>query len=274
LEGGVGADELDGGVGLDTMVGGSGNDYYHLDGDYLDFELVGIDTIIELDGGGTDTVVADVDTYVLGDHVENLVMTGKASVNHGTGNSLANNITGSTAHDELRGLGGDDTLLGGAGNDTLYGDAGNDSLEGGAGHDRMEGGQGNDVLKALSTTSNNTYSWGRGDGQDTLTDAGGNDLLNITQSVTADQVWLRHAGNDLEISIIGGGDRFTVVNWYTGTAGRVEKLKLADGRSLTSDRVQNMVDAMAAFTPPAQGQTTLPSNYQTALSQTIAANWV
>jgi hypothetical protein len=30
---------------------------------------------------------------------------------------------------------------------------------------------------------------------------------------------------------------------------------------------------MAAFAPPAAGQTSLPPNYQTALNPVIAANW-
>jgi hypothetical protein len=33
------------------------------------------------------------------------------------------------------------------------------------------------------------------------------------------------------------------------------------------------VNAMAAFSPPAAGQTTLSPQYQAALSATIAANW-
>jgi hypothetical protein len=37
--------------------------------------------------------------------------------------------------------------------------------------------------------------------------------------------------------------------------------------------VQNLVNAMAAFSPPAVGQTTLPVTYQTVLAPMIAANW-
>jgi hypothetical protein len=33
------------------------------------------------------------------------------------------------------------------------------------------------------------------------------------------------------------------------------------------------VNAMASFSPPAQGQTTLPANYQSALGGVLAANW-
>ena len=42
---------------------------------------------------------------------------------------------------------------------------------------------------------------------------------------------------------------------------------------LTDANVQNLVQAMASFSPPAAGQTTLPSNYQTSLATVIAANW-
>lgn len=62
-------------------------------------------------------------------------------------------------------------------------------------------------------------------------------------------------------------------NWYSGSAYHVEQFKTADGKTLLDTRVENLVTAMAAFAPPAAGQTTLPSNYQTALAPVIAANW-
>ena len=37
--------------------------------------------------------------------------------------------------------------------------------------------------------------------------------------------------------------------------------------------VDLLVNAMARFAPPAAGQTTLPTTYQTALNTVIAANW-
>ena len=48
---------------------------------------------------------------------------------------------------------------------------------------------------------------------------------------------------------------------------------LADGRVLLNSAVDNLVNAMASFAPPAAGQTTLPVNYQSSLSSIIAANW-
>ncbi len=91
--------------------------------------------------------------------------------------------------------------------------------------------------------------------------------------VATDQLWFQQAGNDLEIDIIGTSDKITIANWYSGGANHVEQIKTSDGKVLLDSAVQNLVQAMAAFSPPAAGQTTLPANYQTALSSVIAANW-
>ena len=54
----------------------------------------------------------------------------------------------------------------------------------------------------------------------------------------------------------------------------MEQFKTTDGnRTLLEANVQNLVNAMASFAPPAMGQTTLPAEYQTALAPVIAANW-
>ena len=227
-------------------------------------------------------------------NVENLVLQG-AGGQGGAGNALNNVITGGVGLNIIDGLAGHDTIDGGDGNDIIYGGDGNDSLVGGIGNDSLtgdgnsglfgsstgtapgndvyRGGVGADSLVDSSTTSNDTFIWGRGEGADTLSDAGGTDQLSVLAGVTSDQVWLRHVGNNLEISVIGTSDTFTVNNWYTATANQVESIQLSDGKTLASGNVQNLVNAMASFTPPAAGQTTLPANYQTSLNPVIAANW-
>lgn len=117
LTGLAGNDTLDGSAGADSLVGGAGNDTYVVDD--------AGDVILELTGGGTDTVRARADSYTLGAELENLAYVGTGNFT-GTGNALANSITGGT---------GDDTLDGGVGNDTLVGAGGADSLIGGAGND-------------------------------------------------------------------------------------------------------------------------------------------
>jgi Ca2+-binding RTX toxin-like protein len=122
---GAGADTIDGGKGNDSMAGGAGNDTYFADSSD--------DEVTEADKGGTDTVKSSA-SFVLGDFVEKLELTGGADID-GTGNGLANTIIGNTGHNELSGLGGNDTLTGGEGNDTLDGGNDKDAMAGGGGGD-------------------------------------------------------------------------------------------------------------------------------------------
>lgn len=136
LNGGTGNDVLDGGTGNNTLAGGTGNDTYYINSIN--------DTIVESSFADTDTVISSVD-WLLGDNLENLVLTGSRSLN-GIGNSLNNTLTGNSGANVLAGRDGDDQLLGLAGKDTLNGGNGNDTLDGGAGNDELIGGVGADVL--------------------------------------------------------------------------------------------------------------------------------
>lgn len=238
LTGNAGDNVLNGGTGTDTMVGGAGNDTYVLD--------VAADVVTEAANAGTDTVQIGV-AYTLGANVENLTLTGSSAVN-GTGNTLNNVLTGNS------------------GNNTLTGAAGNDTLDGGAGADILVGGADND-----------TYKLGRGYGGDTIQEndatAGNSDVLQCLSGIAVDQLWFRKVSNNLEVSIIGTSDKATLTNWYLGSQYHVEQFKTSDGKTLLDSQVQNLVSAMAAFSPPAAGQTTLSAAYQTALNPVIAANW-
>ena len=101
------ANRLDGGAGIDTLIGGLGNDTYVVD--------VATDVITEAASAGTDTILAGA-TYTLSANVENLTLTGIATIN-GTGNTLNNVLIGNTANNVLDGSTGNDTLTGGGGND-------------------------------------------------------------------------------------------------------------------------------------------------------------
>ncbi len=87
IHGGLGNDTLDGGTGADLLVGGMGNDTFFVD----DFG----DQVVEGSWfGGIDTAYANIN-YVLAGNVENLVLTGNATI--GTGNYLNNSISGTVA---------------------------------------------------------------------------------------------------------------------------------------------------------------------------------
>lgn len=117
LRGNQAANVLDGAAGPDTMAGGDGDDVY----------VVGDagDSVTERPDQGIDQVMAAV-TFVLGENVEHLTLTGSGAIN-GTGNASANLIVGNAAANTLVGNGGNDTLDGGVGNDSLVGGAGDDT---------------------------------------------------------------------------------------------------------------------------------------------------
>ncbi|MFN5940362.1 MAG: calcium-binding protein [Polaromonas sp.] len=79
--------------------------------------------------------------------------------------------------------------------------------------------------------------------------------------------------NDLQLTLIGTNDMLTVRNWYSGSAHRVDGFDLGSGKRLLDGQVDALVSAMASFAPPAPGQTSIPTAYQTALNPVIAANW-
>ncbi|WP_280352884.1 calcium-binding protein [Pseudomonas sp. BN414] len=121
LFGAAGNDVLIGEGGADAMVGRGGDDIYGVDN--------ALDTVIEFDAGGTDSVLTTLSSYTLGANVENLMFLGSGSFN-GTGNELNNGLIGGASADVLTGGAGNDSMVGGLGNDTFVFAAGfgNDSI--------------------------------------------------------------------------------------------------------------------------------------------------
>ena len=110
ITGNAGNNVLDGGAGVDAMAGGAGNDTYVVDS--------AGDTVTENANEGTDAVQSSIG-YTLGANVENLTLTGSASIN-GTGNALNNVLTGNS---------GTNVFAGGAGDDTYYVSSGDTVVE-------------------------------------------------------------------------------------------------------------------------------------------------
>ena len=192
-----------------------------------------------------------------------------------SGNALGNHLSGNSANNRMEGLAGWDTMLGGLGDDSLFGGSGNDYLYGGKGNDLLSGDKGGDVLNGAS--GNDIYSFNRGDATDRIKDKdstlGNADVLAFGSGMTLDQLWFSRAGADLEVSIIGSSDKAIIDNWYTSSDYRIELFQSADGQSLATNQVEALVQAMAAFSPPPMGQSSLPANYQQTLQPVIAAAW-
>ncbi|MDB5471288.1 MAG: hypothetical protein JWR84_2848 [Caulobacter sp.] len=140
VRGGLGADILYGKAGADNLKGGDGNDTYNADLD---------DTLEELAGEGTDTVVIGA-SYTLLTEFENLTLTGGPIAINGTGNGLANLILGNEGANVLSGDSDNDILRGGLAADTLNGGTGVDTLEGGGGDDLYIVDDSGDVVTELA----------------------------------------------------------------------------------------------------------------------------
>ncbi len=187
LTGDAGNDRLDGGAGINQLYGGAGNDTYVVASTH--------DHVFENASEGTDTVLSAI-TYVLGDNVENLTLTGTGSIN-GTGNGLNNSLTGN------------------AGNNSLTGGAGNDRLDGGAGINQLYGGAGNDTY-VVASTHDHVFE-NASEGTDTVLSAItyvlGDNVENLTLTGTGS---INGTGNALNNTIIGNaGDN--LLNGGAGT---------------------------------------------------------
>ena len=305
LSGGLGGDIIRGGLGNDTLDGGDGSDWV----DYRDMSAAvtvnlsntstaqntgaaGLDLLTNFEnifgGSGNDTLIGNVNANIIRAGLGNDSLDGGAGIDYADyrdfNGALTVNLALTTAQNT--GAAGTDTLinfenvLGGAGNDTLSGNALANRIEGNVGNDLLSGAAGNDAL--LGGAGNDTYQFARTDGQDVITDtdatAGNSDVLAFQTGVANDQLWFKHSANDLVVSVIGTTDQVTIKDWYVSgastlnTASAIESIS-AGGKVLSHTKVEALVNAMAAFTAPAAGQTTLPSTYQSSLNTVIAANW-
>jgi Ca2+-binding RTX toxin-like protein len=239
LNGGSGADALSGGAGDDLLLGGSGND--------------------SLSG-----------------------WTGNDDLRGGSGNDF---LSGWTGNDKLFGGSGNDSLFGGLGDDVLNGNNDQDNLVGGSGIDTLNGGNGNDTLIGSNDNDSlrggrgsDTYILGRGDGQDQIRetnnpDEGDLDQIQYGFGIDSNDIWFTRSGNHLDVYTLGTDDKVQIRNWYNQPNRRIEEFNTISGATLNDNDVQTLVDAMAAFGAPTNGEVTLTPQEEQQLQTVIAAAW-
>ena len=263
LTGNSATNVLDGGTGVDAMSGGAGDDSYLVDNTS--------DTVTEAAGAGTDTVRSSV-TYTVSANVENLTLTGTATIN-GTGNGIDNTLTGNSAAN---------TLTSGAGNDTYVVRAGDTVVESNNnGTDTVQSsvtwtlgsnvenltligtaainGTGNTLNNILGSNAannvltglagNDTYLVDRGGGQDTVVDnSGTSDAMRYGATINPLDLVISRQVNDLRLSLHGSMDVVTIQNWYTSpTTNQIETIQAGNGQTLLNTQVDQLIQAMASF---------------------------
>jgi Ca2+-binding RTX toxin-like protein len=215
LSGGNGADTIVGGGDTgDTLIGG--ND---ASSDTLTYAGVGTPVTVNLFGGapaGTDTA-SEFEQVIGGDNNDTLI-----------GDDAVNTLRGGDGDDTLRGRGGADLLFGDGGLDTASYSERNTpvtvSLPGG-GEDtftdieNLTGGDGGDTL--TGDGANNVLNGGPGD--DTLQGGGGNDTLNGgSEGTVGDTASYAERNTGVTASVTGGvagEDGYTSIENITGGSG-------------------------------------------------------
>ena len=182
LTGNAENNRLFGNAGANLIDGGAGADTMNGGGGNDTFVVDDVNDVVVSSTPGIDLVQSSV-SYVLASGVDYLTLTGAAAIN-ATGNEIGNVLTGNSAANVLDGAAGNDVLDGGLGNDT--------------------------------------YLFGRGDGQDRISEfladssAGKLNTLLLKAGVLASDVTLSRIGNDLELEIAGTSDRITVQSFFLG----------------------------------------------------------
>ncbi len=174
LEGTVDNDKLYGFKGMDVLLGKSGHD-----------TLFGGDDADTLWGeDGNDTLYGDKGDDIIKGHIGN---------------------------DILYGGEGDDWLFSGtnfftdtAGDNALNGDEGNDYLQGGSGLDLLNGGTGNDEMRGEE--GNDTYVITSSDGQDSIFDTYGTDVVKFSDVSSTQITAVSRTGDDSNDLLLGYGD--------------------------------------------------------------------
>ncbi|WP_309269906.1 calcium-binding protein [Azonexus sp.] len=228
LVGGSGNDTLVGGAGNDTLEGGAGSDTYRFGlGD-------GQDEIIE---GGTDGE----DVLELGPGITPDDVTVRWTLNGGMSITLQDgsrvivrNQTWSSGWgiEQLRFANGTVWNRDDLAERAIAGTDGDDTIVGGYGNNTLDGGPGNDVFYDLG--GYDTYLFGIGDGQDTITDRDGR--IQFKTGIDQNDIDFTYDGTDLIATIAASGDAIRIKDWL-GSWWRIDRFDFANGASLSFNDV-------------------------------------
>ncbi len=184
-----------------------------------------------------------------------------------SGTALADTIRALAGDDVVTARGGNDIVYGGAGNDVLLGEAGDDTLYGEAGNDLLAGGAGTDLL--MGGDGDDSYLFQTGDGQDTVTDALGQNAIALGAGLTLDAITFGRQGNDLFVAIKNTTDRLTVKDWFAVDS-HFSSVLLGDGSVLDRAGVDAAMPTNQAPLATADSVTVVEDSLVTASGNALA----
>lgn len=280
LGGGSGSDRIYGNGGDDIIYGGAGSDWSYGGAGDDTFWVLGNDAYDHYWGGdGYDRIFYNRPLHIIGlagdfgpensveliQGVYSQTVFGDASDNvldfSETQLVSIGKIDGGDGDDRIRGTAQNDHLAGANGDDLLFGMAGDDVLEGGIGNDELSGGDGND-----------TYRYAMGDERDLVRDNSGSDVLSFSD-LAHDQLWFERVQDDLVVTVIGSADAVVIGDWYLDAGNQIERFEASDSVIAVNTDIDQLVAAMAAFTRPGPGESTLSGDVRDQLSPVLAAVW-
>ena len=294
LLGGLGDDKLDGGAGDDLIDGGDGNDTITdtagantLKGGTGNDIITGRGTF---QGGAGDDILNSGDFYSGDTYVFNLGDGKDTVADYGGTAAMGYSTAGNDTLSFGAGILASAVTVSRSGNDMVFKVSATDQVtvkdwftSGGNAFQYIEQVQFADGTKwtvdtlrsmAISTTGTASTDTITGwDGKDVIDGGAGNDTLTFGAGIATEQRWLKKVGTDLEVKRIGSIESLAIKNLHANSFQHVAQFKSLEGRMLLESQFDALVSAMAAFAPPASGQTTLPADYQTVLNPVIAANW-
>ncbi len=237
---GGGADILDGGAGDDVMAGGYGDDIYRFG------RGSGHDVVSEGFGGYywinspndsielTEGVVPD--DIIIRRLGTDMVLSVKGTDDQLTVKDSFNDYNEGNRIEQVRFADGTVWDINALQARALLSTDGDDRLEGGIADEIIDGGAGNDLL--IGHSGNDTYSFGRGSGQDVVTEewSSTTDTVSFQPGITPADLEFSLVNEDLVVTVKDTQDtlRITYGAWYSSM---IERFTFADGTTLTWNNV-------------------------------------
>ena len=118
-------------------------------------------------------------------------------------------IEGTDGYDVIKDYSGDSIINAKKGNDYIYDYAGND-----------------------------TYIYNLGDGQDTMRDSGGTDMITFGAGIKPEDLQFVRYSNNFIIRIRNTTDKIDIYSWFTDPTYKIEKFQFTDGTIITASQAE------------------------------------